>query len=408
MGGRFTERERTKARVQVLVSESPPPSGESLRSILEAGGFDIVGTASSPEELSHLLLWSDPHVIVFDAETSVTTVAETREAAPHAGLVVVWPAGVTASAADVRVEPWRAEFDLGKAVRAARVRHAPAARLTLVPEPKPESGTETELERAAREFEEDDAAAASLEAAALVASAGAGGDDELAPDSVSRRRANLALLFAAASFALLVLIFSAQLAERRLAPAQQVAAPVVIAQSPSGVATGGGNAGLLTENPAPLAGVQSAVLLTQPVLTQPVSGGFGVQPTVSGGGSTGSSAHASGGAPGSSNPVRTHLGDGSSNGSPNNNGGPNPAQPSPSGHNHAPGQGGSKNHGGNNNGGGANGQSGQTHGQSGQMHGQSGQTHGQSGQTHGQSGQTHGHSGQTHGHSAQSHGHSGH
>jgi hypothetical protein len=382
MGGRLTEQQRAKERVQVLVSESPPPSGDSLRSILEERGFDIVGVASTPEELRHFLTWTDPHVVVFDAETSVTTVEETRASAPQAGLVVVWPAGVTASSADLRVEPWRAEFDLPKAVRAARVRHAPPVKLAIV----------TELEPATI-LPDGDVVVDEAAAAALM-----GADTELAPDALARKRANLALLFAAASFALLVLIFSAQLAERRLAPTHGVAAPVTLVPTPSNTATGGIDTGSLLKNPAPFA-VQPAVLLSQSI-----SGGISVQPPQGPGtgssGSTGSNAPPSGSQP-SGVAVRAHQG-GPANGGPgpigrHGNGGGGGANGGGGGAN---GGGGGANGGGggaNGGGGGANGQSGQTHGQSGQTHGQSGQTHGQSGQTHGQSGQTHGQSGKSHG-----------
>ncbi len=116
-------------RVRVVISESAVQG--SLRSILEAAGFLVVGHATDAGELPRVLAATDPHVVVFDAETSALAVSSARELAPRSGIVVVWPAGVSAPVADEQVEPSRIIPDLRNAVwRAARVHLEQAEALT--------------------------------------------------------------------------------------------------------------------------------------------------------------------------------------------------------------------------------------------------------------------------------------
>jgi hypothetical protein len=117
---------RMKA-VRVVVAEAATADAPVLAPILEADGFEVVGRAASADGLRAVLAGTEPQVVVFDAGMSAPTVLSTRDWAPGAGIVVVWPADVLAAAADERVEPSRAAIELGDAVRrAVRVYHAPS------------------------------------------------------------------------------------------------------------------------------------------------------------------------------------------------------------------------------------------------------------------------------------------
>ena len=111
------DRERT---VQVVLGEAERTG--ILRFVLEGEGFDIVGMASTDEELERVLLGARPSVIVLDGGISVAAALEAREHATGASLVVVWPAGVTAVLAEERVDPHLVMEDLGAAVRRASKR----------------------------------------------------------------------------------------------------------------------------------------------------------------------------------------------------------------------------------------------------------------------------------------------
>jgi hypothetical protein len=122
-------------RVRVVVGEAAPAGAGTLRSILESEGFEVVGQASSAEQLQPVLAAADPQVIVFDAYTSATTVLSARDWAPRAGIVVVWPSSVLAPGADQQVEPARVASDLGDAVRrAVRIHRAPPVAPALAPD----------------------------------------------------------------------------------------------------------------------------------------------------------------------------------------------------------------------------------------------------------------------------------
>ena len=111
------DRERT---VQVVLGEAERTG--ILRFVLEGEGFDIVGMASTDEELERVLLGARPSVIVLDGGISVAAALEAREHATGASLVVVWPAGVAAVLAEERVDPHLVMEDLGAAVRRASKR----------------------------------------------------------------------------------------------------------------------------------------------------------------------------------------------------------------------------------------------------------------------------------------------
>ncbi len=116
------QRER---RVQVVLGEAERADG-LLRFVLEAEGFDLVGLASSDEELSRVLRGAKPSVVVLDSGISATAALDARQRLDGAAMVVVWPDGVSAVLAEERVEPHMVIEALGDAVRraAARVERA--------------------------------------------------------------------------------------------------------------------------------------------------------------------------------------------------------------------------------------------------------------------------------------------
>lgn len=170
--------------VRVVVGEAAPAGAGTLRSILQAEGFEVVGQASSAEQLQPVLAAADPQVIVFDAYTTATTVLSARDWAPRAGIVVVWPSSVLAPGADQQVEPARAQIELGGAVRrAVRIRRTPP----VVPTGVPDVLVFEEIPEA----EQPAAASGPLMAGASVV-------------GLRPRRSELALALAAASIAFLV------------------------------------------------------------------------------------------------------------------------------------------------------------------------------------------------------------
>jgi hypothetical protein len=120
-------------RLQVVLGEAERDDG-LLRFVLEAEGFDLVGLASSDEELARVLRGARPSVVVLDGGISATAALDARKQADGAALVVVWPEGVSAVLAEERVEPHMAIEDLGDAVRRAVDRTRPRQEPIRIPE----------------------------------------------------------------------------------------------------------------------------------------------------------------------------------------------------------------------------------------------------------------------------------
>ncbi|HET9672331.1 MAG TPA: hypothetical protein VFQ40_05725 [Actinomycetota bacterium] len=129
-------------RIQVVLGEGEPDAG-FLRFVLEGEGFDLVGLASSDEELDRILRGASPTVIVLDGGITATAALRAKERAPGAALVVVWPEGVAPTLADEHVEPATIVEELGPAVRRAALE-------ARVPEPRLDVAEE--LGRAIREW----------------------------------------------------------------------------------------------------------------------------------------------------------------------------------------------------------------------------------------------------------------
>jgi hypothetical protein len=127
-------------RIQVVIGEAEPDPGW-LRFILEGEGFDVVGVASSDEELDRVLRGARPSVIVVDAGISALAAASAKRRATEAALVAVWPEGVLAPIADACVPPAAVIEHLGEAVRGAA---------STVQPPEPPVDPAEELGRAIR------------------------------------------------------------------------------------------------------------------------------------------------------------------------------------------------------------------------------------------------------------------
>jgi hypothetical protein len=124
------DQERT---LQVVLGEAELDDG-FLRFVLEGEGFDIVGMASTDDELERVLRGARPDVIVLDAGISATAASEAKEQANGAALVVIWPGDVVAAIADEHVEPHLVVDDLGPAVRNASLRARPREERLVVPD----------------------------------------------------------------------------------------------------------------------------------------------------------------------------------------------------------------------------------------------------------------------------------
>src|SRR5919198_3448313 len=119
--------------LQVVLGEAEPDDG-FLRFVLEGEGFDIVGMASTDDELERVLRGARPDVIVLDAGISATAALEAKEQANGAALVVIWPGDVVAAIADEHVEPHLVVDDLGPAVRSASLRARPREERVVIPD----------------------------------------------------------------------------------------------------------------------------------------------------------------------------------------------------------------------------------------------------------------------------------
>jgi hypothetical protein len=121
-------------RIQVVLGEAEPEDG-FLRFVLEGEGFDLVGLASSDEELDRVLEGARPTVIVLDSGISALAALRAKELGTGASIVTVWPDGVSAVLAEERVDPSDVVEALGPAVRKAATR-------ATVPDPAPDVAEE--------------------------------------------------------------------------------------------------------------------------------------------------------------------------------------------------------------------------------------------------------------------------
>ncbi|MEX0834242.1 MAG: hypothetical protein WD276_10295 [Actinomycetota bacterium] len=305
--------------VRVVVAESADAGGRSLTSILKAEGFDVVGRASNHEELESVLGATVPQVIVFDAEMSAQTVLATRDWAPQAGTVVVWPQGVVGSGADQQVEPFRVAEDLPPAVhQAARVYHAPAIPLAVVPlveEPVPIPEAEPAVAVTSAKRRQRRAAATK-------------------PARMPSRRLETVFALAAS----LVIIVGAVALQSPLEPATETGNSVALAEPPPPFAIAPDHPTVAgTNNPSPgpegpsgpqnpsNLGLPTPAPTTSPTASPTFVGPVGGSVLVAGGGQTGRAP--GGGGPGGGGPGGGGPGGGGPGGPPPEPPGPPPPEP---------------------------------------------------------------------------------
>jgi hypothetical protein len=90
--------------VRVVVGQGDRTRG-TLRDVLEADGFEVVGEAAVGADLARMLRAEQPDVVVLDDAIGVAAAQLVAELAPRAKLVVIWPAGVVPIGGAARVDP---------------------------------------------------------------------------------------------------------------------------------------------------------------------------------------------------------------------------------------------------------------------------------------------------------------
>ena len=106
----------TANAVRVVVGEGHPARKGLLRFVLEGDGYDVVGSATSSSELARMIADTQPDVVVLDDGIGATAVQMSREIAPAAKIVLVWPGAVVPIGGDARVEPSQVLRQLGTTV----------------------------------------------------------------------------------------------------------------------------------------------------------------------------------------------------------------------------------------------------------------------------------------------------
>ena len=119
--------------MRVVVAE--PASAGSLRYLLEAEGFQVVGCASDEGELERVLDQDlHPDVIVLDGDVVATTALVARHHEPDAHVIVIWPDGVQPPRGADRVSPALVYEELGPTIRRRTKTHPPAEPIIVLPD----------------------------------------------------------------------------------------------------------------------------------------------------------------------------------------------------------------------------------------------------------------------------------
>jgi hypothetical protein len=101
---------------RVVLAEADAPG--SLHYLLEAEGFQVVGCASTEDELGRVLGQGvRPDVIVLDADVVASSSLVARQLAPEAHVIAVWPDAVQPPPGGERVDPRMVYEELGPAIR---------------------------------------------------------------------------------------------------------------------------------------------------------------------------------------------------------------------------------------------------------------------------------------------------
>lgn len=106
----------SQTRVTIVVAEGVPTRRGLLGYVLRGEGYDVVGEAQTTAELGRDLAIHDPDVVVIDDGIGATAVTMTRQMAPAAKIILVWPEAVAPIGSDASVPPSAALRDLGPTV----------------------------------------------------------------------------------------------------------------------------------------------------------------------------------------------------------------------------------------------------------------------------------------------------
>jgi hypothetical protein len=119
----YPERATAERTIRVVLAEAAVGPGP-LHYLLEAEGFQILGSAADDDDLARILAQSSlPEVIVIDAAVPASAATIAHEFAPDAELIVIWPESVVPPAWADQVLPELVYQDLGTAVYRAADRN---------------------------------------------------------------------------------------------------------------------------------------------------------------------------------------------------------------------------------------------------------------------------------------------
>jgi hypothetical protein len=106
----------SQVRVTIVVAEGSLTRKGLLGFVLRGEGYDVVDEAETPADLGRALALHHPDVVVIDDGIGATAVAMTRQMAPAAKIVLVWPEDVVPIGGDTHVPPSAALRELGSAI----------------------------------------------------------------------------------------------------------------------------------------------------------------------------------------------------------------------------------------------------------------------------------------------------
>lgn len=101
----------------IVVGEGASMRNGLLRFVLEGEGFEVAAEAGTVAQLSQALTTHQPDVVILDDNFGTAGLELSKQAAPGAKIVLIWPAAVQPIGADARVDPSRVLRELGPTVQ---------------------------------------------------------------------------------------------------------------------------------------------------------------------------------------------------------------------------------------------------------------------------------------------------
>ena len=102
--------------LRIVIGEGASIRNGLLRFVLEGEGFEVAAEAATVAELAHAFALHRPDIVVLDDTLGVAALELSRQMAPEAKIVLVWPAAVQPVSADARVDPGSVLHELGAIV----------------------------------------------------------------------------------------------------------------------------------------------------------------------------------------------------------------------------------------------------------------------------------------------------